>query len=232
MKNIIVCGASKNLGKYISEKFDQSDKVFGLSRTKTSKKNSISTDLSNLKDAKKALNIIKKKTKKIDAIIFCAGNSKKNYFKVPKKNDFNQSFNFNFYPFVNLINSYLEIFKKKSTKIIVISSIAGVKNIKAPITYSIAKNALNFYCMILAKELAKQKVIINIISPGNILMKNNNWDKKLKKKNKEVKNYIYENVPNNKFCNAYEIYKICELIIKNETNFLGSNIVIDGGQTL
>jgi len=232
MKNIIVCGSSKNLGKYLYEKLNLNNNVYGISRSKTNKKNSISVNLNYPRDVKNTLRNIKKKSKKIDAIIFSVGNSKKNYLKNPKSNDFNQSFSYNFYPFVNLINSYLEIFKKKPTKIIVISSIAGLKNIKAPITYSIAKNALNFYCKILAKELAKQKIIINIISPGNILMKNNNWYKKLKKKNKEITNYIYNNVPSNKFCSAEEIYKICELIINNETNFVGSNIIVDGGQIL
>ena len=86
--------------------------------------------------------------------------------------------------------------------------------------------------MISAKELAKKNIFLNIISPGNILMENNNWSKKLKKNRKLVKKYIYNNVPSNKFCNADEIYKMCDLIVSNKTNFVGSNIVIDGGQIL
>ena len=54
------------------------------------------------------------------------------------------------------INCYSNFFKEKPVKFIVISSIAGLANINAPITYSVAKNALNFYCMISAKELAKK----------------------------------------------------------------------------
>ena len=232
MKNIIICGASKNLGKYIFEKFSEQNKVFGISRSKINKKNYFSTDLTSLTQTKKIFNQIKKKIKKIDAIIFCVGNSKRNYKKLPKTNDFTQSFNSNFYPFVNLLNCYSNIFKEKPVKFIVISSIAGLANINAPITYSVAKNALNFYCMISAKELAKKNIFLNIISPGNILMENNNWSKKLKKNRKLVKKYIYNNVPSNKFCNADEIYKMCDLIVSNKTNFVGSNIVIDGGQIL
>ena len=47
-----------------------------------------------------------------------------------------------------------------------------------------------------------------------------------------LQKYIYNNVPSNKFCNADEIYKMCDLIVSNKTNFVGSNIVIDGGQIL
>ena len=44
-----------------------------------------------------------------------------------------------------------------------------------PITYSVAKSALNFYVEFKAKELAKYKIIVNAISPGNIMMSGNNW---------------------------------------------------------
>ena len=56
-----------------------------------------------------------------------------------------------------------------------ISSIAAIKIIDAPIEYSISKSALNHYCQIKAKELSKFKIRLNIISPGNILNKDNNW---------------------------------------------------------
>ena len=63
-------------------------------------------------------------------------------------------------------------------------------------------------------------------------MENNNWSKKIKKNKNLVKEYIYNNVPSNKFCDPNEIYKICDLIVSNDTNFVGSNIVVDGGQVL
>ena len=53
MKNIIICGASKNLGKYIFEKFSEQNKVFGISRSKINKKNYFSTDLTSLTQTKK-----------------------------------------------------------------------------------------------------------------------------------------------------------------------------------
>ena len=84
----------------------------------------------------------------------------------------------------------------------------------------------------MAKDLAKNKIIINLISPGNILMENNNWSKKIKANKQKVKKYIKENVPSNKFCTPQEIFQTCEFIINNQGNFVGSNIIIDGGQVL
>lgn len=233
MKTIVICGTSKNLGKYLSENFSKQNKVFKLSRSANKKdKNQITCNISKKEDAKKSLKFLKYKEKKIDAFIFCIGDSSKNYDDIAKSNHFDQSFKANFYPFVNLLNSYLEIFKKKPTKFIVISSIASLRNINAPMTYSLAKRALNFYCSIMAKELAKNEIIINLISPGNILMENNNWSKKIKVNKHKVKKYIKENVPSNKFCTPHEIFQTCEFIINNQGNLVGSNIIIDGGQVL
>tara|TARA_B100000989_G_scaffold296769_1_gene280734 strand:+ start:587 stop:1285 length:699 start_codon:yes stop_codon:yes gene_type:complete len=232
MKNIVICGASKNLGYYLFKKLDFSNNVYLLSRSKIKHKYFIKTDMSNSKQSIRTFHKIKKKFTKIDAIIFCIGNSRKNYKNFPNIKDFNKSFSENFYPFVNLINSYLINYNNKPVKIIAVSSIAGVKNIDAPITYSVAKNALNFYSSILAKELATSNINLNIISPGNILMENNNWGKKLKENKRGTLNYIKKNVPNNKFCDPSDILNICKLLIENENNFVGSNIIIDGGQIL
>lgn len=232
MKNILICGASKNLGYFIFKNLEKHHNVYLFSRSEIKYKNFIKTDLSKQKQSDVALQKLKKKISKIDAIIFCIGNSKKNYKEFPELKDFTSSFSSNFFPLVNLINSYLKNFKKKPTKVIAISSIAGVKNINAPITYSVSKKALNYYMSIMSKSLSAYKIRLNIISPGNILMENNNWSKKLKKNKTKTMNYIYKNVPSREFCKPSDLLNICKLLIETDNNFLGSNIVIDGGQIL
>ena len=80
-----------------------------------------------------------------------------------------------------------------------------------------------------SKELSKFKIRLNIISPGNILNRDNNWYFK-KKSNKKVMNYIKKNVPLNNFCKPEQIYELCNLLIDDKGSFFqGSNIVMDGG---
>ena len=59
--------------------------------------------------------------------------------------------------------------KKTHGKIVCISSIAGIENTKAPLTYSVAKSALNTYVKGISQVLAKDDIRINAIAPGNIL---------------------------------------------------------------
>jgi 3-oxoacyl-[acyl-carrier protein] reductase len=236
-KNILISGASRNLGKFIAEQFaKEGHNVFGISRSiPRSYKNihNIKCDLLKINQVKLSLKSIKNKFKKIDVLILCAGDSKKYYVKNEKNVDWQRSFKNNFYVCTNLIESYLNIFNYSKTKIIIFSSISGNKVTKAPITYSVAKAGLNFYAKYKAKELSKYNINLNVISPGNIIMKNNNWGKKLINNKKNVLNYIRQNVPLNTFCSPEEIFNLCKyLSIENNSAITGSNFIIDGGETL
>ena len=119
------------------------------------------------------------------------------------------------------------------TKIIVISSIAGIKAIPAPISYSVSKNALIYYCKLKSLELARLKININCISPGNILMQGNVWEKKILADRKKTLAYISKKVPLKNFCLPDHIKGACDLMMSNAGNFItGENLIIDGGQTI
>ena len=238
MSVILVTGGKGNLGKYIIKNFPQKNSnIINLSRNinNSKKKNieNINCDLSKPFSVNKSLRYIKKKHNCIDLIIFCAGNSKKTYKKSETKKDHLSSLNSNFFSFTNLLEKYLNIFNYKKTKFIVFSSIVANKITKAPITYSVSKHALNYYCKIKAKELAEFNIKINTISPGNILMKNNNWMKKKSLDPKYVKKYIKLNVPLNSFCNPDQLLELCiYLFSRSGDNITGSNFIIDAGESI
>lgn len=235
-KTVIITGSSKNLGNYLTEFYlEKKFNVISISKKTKSKinKNSYICDLSNASKTLSLFKKIKSKYPKIDLIISCAGMSKKTFKFDESIDDWKIAFDNNFFCFTNLLNSYLKVYKKKPTKIIVISSIASNKITEAPITYSVAKSALNFYAQIKAKALAKYKIKINILLPGNILMKSNNWSKKLKLNQYKVKKYIKSNVPLNVFCTPREIAEMCDYLNnKSGDNITGSKFIIDGGESL
>ena len=235
-KTVLITGSSKNLGAYLTKYYlNKEFRVIGISKKTKSEinKNTFLCDLSSEKKTLVLFKKLKKKYRKIDLIISCAGASKKTFNKSETAKDWNFALDNNFFCFTNLLYSYTKIYKKKPTKIIVISTIASDKITKAPITYSVAKCALNFYAKIKAKELAKDNIKINIISPGNILMDNNNWSKKIKRNPQMIKKYIKNNVPLNKFCEPSQIAELCDYLLgRSGDNITGSKFIIDGGETL
>jgi len=230
-KKILIVGSSGNLGKYLFDKLKKTNDLIGIERKK-GLNNFSCKDLSNSNLNLETIRLIKKKTSRLDAIIICTGKSSKD-LTVDLDKRFLNSFKSNLLTVSNTIESYQKIYKNKSTKIIVISSIAALKVMEAPIEYSISKSALNHYCLVKAKELSKFAIRLNIISPGNILNKNNNWYLKKKSNSQKIKNYIKKNVPLNSFCKPSQILALCKFLISEDGNFFqGSNIVMDGGQIL
>ena len=230
-KKILIVGSSGNLGEYLFNKFKKKNHLLGIQRKKA-QNNFICKDLSNSNLNFETFKLIKKKYSKLDAIIICTGKSSKD-LTVDIDRRFLNSFKSNLLTVSNTIDSFQKIYKNKPTKIIVISSIAALKVMEAPIEYSISKSALNHYCLVKAKELSKFGIRLNIISPGNILNKNNNWHFKKKANSQKINNYIKKNVPLNSFCKPDQILSLCKLLISKDGSFFqGSNIVMDGGQIL
>lgn len=235
MKNILIAGINGSLGNfflnfYLSKNF----KVIGLSKSKIKFKHknliSFKIDLSDQKKVKSFYLKLKRKFKKIDYILSCVGRSSLNE---KDKNFWINGINDNLLSNIYLVEEYIENFSKLSNncKIILISSIAGVAPINAPLSYSLAKSALNYYCKLKSSVLAKKNITINNISPGNILMKNNLWHKKIKLNKKKTLKYINENVPLKSFCEPQSILDICNLLFSKSGDFItGSNFLIDGGQ--
>ena len=173
--------------------------------------------------------MIKKQYKYVDVLICNLGNS--NYKK--NNDNFEHALKYNFFSTTNLIDYSKAILKKDVSKIICISSICGIEYIEgAPIGYSIAKSALNFYIKLISKELANKNITINGIVPGNIIFEGSTWDLKIKKNPIKTKKYIKDNVPMNKFGSAQNIFEICKMLTENTDNFItGSLFKLDGGQT-
>jgi len=236
-KKMILTGGSGSLGRFLVKNFAEKNyKIYNLSRERPIKMYPneifVKCELSKFDEILTSLKQIKKKNK-IDLIISAAGNSKKNYKKTVNESQFISSINDNFISFTNIVEGYQKIFGNKKIKIIAISSIAGVSPIDAPINYAVSKSALNYYCLIKAKQLAKFKININTISPGNIFMNNNNWGKMMKSNSTKVKKYIKKEVPLNSFCKPEAIFEMCLLLSNKSGNTItGSNFIIDGGQSI
>ncbi len=239
VKTIFISASSSGIGYYLAKDFMllghkviiNGKNIFKLKKASNSlgKCDYFLGDLTNEEKIESLVKTIKKKNKYIDVLICNLGNSdyKKN------NSNFESALKNNFLSTVKLIDCSKKILKKNSSKIICISSICGIENIDgAPIGYSVAKSALNFYIKLISGELARSGITINGIVPGNILFEGSTWQKKMIKNPKETKLYIKNNVPMNKFGSTKDIFEICKMLSENNSKFItGSLFKVDGGQT-
>ena len=237
-KTVFISASSSGIGYYLAKKYKSLDYNVVINGTNKSKLKEISRELlcdyflGDLTQEKKIKLLVKKLKKNygyIDLLICNLGSS--NFSKNNK--DFQNAFKYNFFSTTTLVENSKNILKNSKSKIICISSICGIESIEgAPLGYSLAKSALNFYIKLISKDLAKKKVSINGIMPGNILFRGSTWDLKLSKNKKKIKNYISQNVPMNEFGSVNDIFNICAMLSENDGYFMtGSLIKLDGGQT-
>lgn len=237
-KKIFITASSSGLGFFLAKEFSKrkyhviingKDKKKLIKASKLIKSDFIYGDMSKLIIVKKNMKKLQKKYKSLDIIIANLGNSEF------IKNNANISYSIkkNLLPTVYVVDNSMSILKKNS-QIICISSICGSEIIQnAPIGYSVSKAALNFYVKSISRVLSKSKIFINAILPGNLMFKGSTWDKKMKENKIKTTQYIKENVPTLTFGSPEDIFKICELLCKNDSGFInGSLIKVDGGQTL
>lgn len=189
-------------------------------------------DFSNENQKKKLILNLSKKFKKLDSIVLNVGYSGDHHKEKENIKKWLKIFNLNFFSSTSIVEYYVKYFKESdNTKITCISSIASKYCSKAPMIYSIAKSALNSYVKIVSKDLAKRKIYINSICPGNILFPGSVWDLKLKKHRLKTTNYIKDNVPLNRFGVPKDIASLVSYLSSEQNSFItGSIINIDGGE--
>jgi len=245
--SILITGSSGGLGLDLGKLFLANDHsvVFHsrkdidfLLKNDISSENAyqVSCELSNYEKTKKKLSDLFKTKYKPNTIICNAGRSSFKKKSETNLDSWNVAFNDNFYSALNVINACREIRNrskqknKSSLNIICISSICGHEFIKgAPIQYSIAKSALNNMVKIYSKELIREGIILNAISPGNMIFPGSLWEKKFS--SLKEKNSFLNNIPSKEFVETFEIFETINTVLSpNLRNLVGQVIVVDGGQ--
>lgn len=116
--------------------------------------------------------------------------------------------------------------------ILCISSICGSAAIdRAPIAYSASKAALNTFVSNSARYLAKEKVRINALAPGNILFEGSSWHQKLHDDPDKVTAMLNKEVALGRFGQADEVASMAVFLCSDRSSFAtGTLFVLDGGQ--
>lgn len=174
-------------------------------------------------------NQIKRKHAHIDLLVSNVGSGRCSNGVITELVSFKGAMNTNFFSAVQFCQYFFPLLKSGSA-IQVISSIAGVAPIGAPIPYACAKAALNMYVKEMAVRLGPLNIRVNSISPGNVMFSGSTWDKKMQEAPEKTLAYIKENVPLNQFVSPEDIADMV-LSIDTISSVTGQNIVIDAGQT-
>ena len=241
MKNVIVTGGSRGIGKCIVENLAREGYNVILNYNKSEKQarkiqNELKeegilieiykADVSKREEVKKLVNFAIEKWESIDVLINNAGIAKLQMFQDVTENDWDEIINTNlksaFYMSQEVLPNMLH---KKSGCIINISSIWGMVGASCETVYSVSKAGMDALTKSLAKELGPSNIRVNSIAPGVIDTEmNSHIDEKIKK---EIKNQT----PLGKIGKPIDIYKCVKWLIDDEFT-TGQVISVNGGYVI
>lgn len=106
--------------------------------------------------------------RKIDGLVYCAGNARLLPLNVMKKNLIDEIMNVNLYSFVEMVSVLAKKKYHNNASIVGISSVATQYPQKCQGLYASSKAAMNTMVTSLAQELAQKKIRINTVMPGPV----------------------------------------------------------------
>lgn len=242
MKNILITGASGDIGSEIARKFASKDNRLILVYNNSKKKidylldelmekceiSSYKCDLTDDELISAMIEDIISKYKHIDCLINCAGVSQIKQIQDVTLDDYNFLFDNNVKSTI-LLTKYVSkhMISAKYGKIINISSIWGNVGASMESVYSATKGAINSFTLSLAKELGYSNITVNAICPGLIEGKMNSF------LTDEEKKTLIDNTPLGRTGQGSDIANICEFLCSEKADFItGQIITVDGGLTL
>jgi len=242
-KRILVTGSSRGIGLSIVKAFDNEGSIIvsnarnedSLTQSFIGLENCFGV-VGDVTDPSQAREIIKKTVKLIggiDILVCNVGNGSSVIAGDENYEEWKKILGVNFLSATNIIEAAREELKISMGSIVCISSICGCEVIPgAPVTYSVAKAALNAYITGISRPFAEEGIRINGIAPGNILFDGSVWDRKIKDNSFKVDKMLKENVPLKRFGKPEDVANLALWLSSHLSNFVtGTVSVIDGGQT-
>ena len=222
---ILITGASRNIGKFLFEKYSQKGEiVYGTYRStlESDDNHLFKVDISDHNDVNKWITALGELNN--ITLINCAGISYNSYAHKADPLEWKKVIDVNVNGTFNCIRYLLPIMRKQQYgRIVNLSSVVSQKPTPGVSAYSASKAALWGLTKSIAAEVGSLNITINSINLGYV-----NLGMGIEKVPMEYQEVIKRQIPNGKFCDPIDIFTTIEYL--RETSYInGASIDLNGG---
>lgn len=243
-KTALITGAARGIGKAIAIKLASAGYDVAINyRTKNEEldalKNQIENefgvkcelvqgDVANFEDAEKMVKETVEKLGQIDVLVNNAGITKDGLFMRMSQEDFEKVIDVNLVGTFNVTRNAIPFMvKKRSGRVINISSVVGIIGNAGQVNYSASKAGIIGFTKSLAREVASRNILVNAVAPGFIEtdMTNVLTD--------TVKENINAQIPLKRMGSAEDVANLVKFLASDESAYItGQVIKVDGGMVM
>lgn len=185
-------------------------------------------DVSNFEDTKRFVDEVINEFGAIDVLVNNAGITKDMLILRMQKEDFESVINVNLTGTFNVTKNVVPyMMKKRSGRIINISSVVGISGNAGQTNYSASKAGIIGFTKSLAKELASRNILVNAVAPGFI---ETDMTSILKD---DVKAEIAKNIPLKRMGTAEDVANVVKFLASEDSSYItGQVLQVDGGMLM
>jgi 3-oxoacyl-[acyl-carrier protein] reductase len=241
-KNIVVSGGSRGIGKAVVlalaghganvaftflNNNEAANKVLSESQNLKGNVKAYQVDIRDQQQVKKMISEVVAERGCIDAVVNNAGIRQDKTLAFMSVDNWNDVLDTNLTGAFYLTQAAIfHMLKKKSGRVIFISSISGIFGIPGQVNYSSAKAALLGFTRSLAKEVAPYGISVNAIAPGGV---DTDMVSTINNKDKEK---LLQGVPLGRMCRVDEVASVVKFLADTDAApeyLTGTVIPLDGG---
>ena len=188
----------------------------------------IKTDVSNFEDCENMAKQAIARFEKIDVLVNNAGITKDSLLLRMTPEDFEKVININLKGTFNVTKSIVPYMMKKRTgKIVNISSVVGVSGNAGQCNYAASKAGIIGFTKSIAKELASRNILANCVAPGFI---DTDMTSVL---SDSVKENINAQIPLKRMGTAEDVANVVKFLSSEDSSYItGQVIQVDGGMLM
>jgi len=192
----------------------------------------VQADMTNTADIERLVNHTVERFGSVDVLVNNVGGSRGGQNWDTPDEDWADVLYLNLFAAVRTTRLVIPLMRKRGWgRVINITSIYG-REAGGAMTYNAVKASMNSWSKSLAKQLAKDGILVNVVAPGSVLFPGGSWERRQKENPVFIENFVRNDMPLGRFGRPEEISAMVTFLASERASLMaGACVNVDGCQS-